>query len=100
MIPVADGNKKITGNKNQITHTMLSSMLLEITAGQGIAAAGAGIAAAGAGIGIGLIGSGALQAIARQPESIGDLRANMILAIAFIEGPALFAIVIGMLVGL
>ena len=80
---------------------MISSIILALaTTGQGIAAAGAGIAAAGAGVGIGLIGSGALQSIARQPESLGDIRANMILAIAFIEGPALFAIVIGMLVGL
>ena len=79
---------------------MLLTTLLEISAGQGLAATGAGIAAAGAGIGIGSIGNGALQSIARQPESLGDIRANMILAIAFIEGPALFAIVIGMLIGL
>jgi F-type H+-transporting ATPase subunit c len=79
---------------------MLSSILLEISTGQGLAAIGAGLSAAGAGIGIGSIGNGALQSIARQPESTGDLRANMILAIAFIEGPALFAIVIGMLIGL
>ena len=80
---------------------MLTSVLLEAVAtGAGIAATGAGISAAGAGVGIGLIGNGALQSIARQPESMGDIRANMILAIAFIEGPALFAIVIGMLVAL
>ena len=78
---------------------MISSILLaEI--GNGLSAIGAGVAAAGAGIGIGSIGSVALQSIARQPESLGDIRANMILAIAFIEGPALFAIVIGMLIGL
>ena len=79
---------------------MLLSILLEVSSGQGLAAIGSGAAAAGAGIGIGLIGGGALQSIARQPESLSDIRANMILAIAFIEGPALFAIVIGMLIGL
>ena len=80
---------------------MLSSILLEAVAtGAGLAAIGSGVAAAGAGIGIGSIGNGALQSIARQPESLGDIRANMILAIAFIEGPALFAIIIGMLVTL
>lgn len=80
---------------------MLSSVLLTaMNSGQGLAAIGAGLAAAGAGIGIGSIGNGALQAIARQPESLGDIRSNMILAIAFIEGPALFAIVIGLLIGL
>ena len=77
---------------------LLTILIADI--GNGLAAIGAGAAAAGAGIGIGLIGGGALQSIARQPESLGDIRANMILAIAFIEGPALFAIVIGMLIGL
>jgi F-type H+-transporting ATPase subunit c len=77
---------------------LLSILLAEV--GNGLAAIGSGLAATGAGIGIGLIGSNALQSMARQPESLGDLRATMILAIAFIEGPALFAIVIGMLIGL
>ncbi len=77
---------------------LLTILLAEI--GNGLAAIGAGAAAVGAAIGIGMIGGSALQSIARQPEAIGDIRANMILAIAFIEGPALFAIVIGMLIGL
>ena len=77
---------------------ILSILLAEV--GNGLAAIGSGLAAAGAGIGIALIGSMALQSIARQPEALEDIRANMILAIAFIEGPALFAIVIGMLIGL
>lgn len=95
------GNEKTNLNmagKKQIN--MLLSVLLEVAAGAGLAAIGSGVAAAGAGIGIGSIGNGALQSIARQPESLGDIRANMILAIAFIEGPALFAIIIGMLVTL
>ena len=79
---------------------LMNTIFAAIETGQGLAAVGAGLAAAGAGIGIGTIGSGALQSIARQPESLGDIRANMMLAIAFIEGPALFAIVIGMLIGL
>ncbi len=79
---------------------MLLSILLAATTGQGLAAIGAGAAAAGAAIGIGSIGGSALESIARQPEAIGDIRANMILSIAFIEGPALFAIVIGMLIGI
>lgn len=79
---------------------LLSILLAEVGVGNGLAAIGAGAAAAGAAIGIGLIGGSALESIARQPEAIGDIRANMILSIAFIEGPALFAIVIGMLIGL
>ncbi|MCP4553353.1 MAG: ATP synthase F0 subunit C [Bacteroidetes bacterium] len=59
---------------------------------------GAGIAAIGAGIGIGQIGRGAVEAIARQPEAVGDIRSNMIVAAALIEGAAFFAIVICLLI--
>ncbi|MBQ2269984.1 MAG: ATP synthase F0 subunit C [Bacteroidaceae bacterium] len=55
---------------------------------------GAGIAAIGAGMGIGRIGSSAMEAIARQPEATGDIRTNMILTAAFVEGVALFAVVV------
>ena len=51
----------------------------------------------GAGIGIGQIGKGAVEAIARQPEASNDIRANMILTAALIEGVALFAVIAGIL---
>ena len=60
-------------------------------------AIGAGLAAIGAGIGVGQIGKGAVEAIARQPEATNDIRANMILAAALIEGVALLAAVAGLL---
>lgn len=60
-------------------------------------AIGAGLAAVGAGIGIGQIGKGAVEAIARQPEASNDIRANMILTAAFVEGVALFAVIAGIL---
>jgi len=59
---------------------------------------GAGIAVIGAGLGIGRIGGSALEAIARQPESTGDIRSNMIVAAALIEGVAFFAIVLCLLI--
>ena len=59
---------------------------------------GAGIAAIGAGIGIGNIGKGAVESVARQPEASGDIRTNMILTAAFVEGVALFAIVVCLLI--
>lgn len=59
---------------------------------------GAGIAAIGAGIGIGRIGGSALESIARQPEAVGDIRSNMIVAAALIEGVAFFAIVVCLLI--
>ncbi|MCX8019253.1 MAG: ATP synthase F0 subunit C [Chitinophagaceae bacterium] len=60
-------------------------------------ALGAGLAAIGAGIGIGQIGKGALESIARQPEATGDIRNNMILTAALVEGAALFGIIVGFL---
>jgi len=62
-----------------------------------IAAIGAGLAAIGAGIGIGQIGKGAVEGIARQPEAANDIRANMIVAAAFVEAVALFAVVVALL---
>ena len=61
------------------------------------AAIGAGLAAIGAGIGIGKIGGSAMEAIARQPEASGDIRNNMIIAAALIEGVALLAVVVCLL---
>ncbi len=55
---------------------------------------GAGIAVLGAGLGIGKIGSSAMEAIARQPEAAGDIRSNMIVIAALIEGVALFAVIV------
>jgi len=58
---------------------------------------GVGLALIGAGLGIGKIGVACLEAEARQPEVAGDLRANMIIAAALIEGLAFFALVISLL---
>ncbi|MFP4471104.1 MAG: ATP synthase F0 subunit C [Bacteroidales bacterium] len=62
------------------------------------AALGAGVAAIAAGIGIGQIGKSAVESIARQPEAAGDIRSNMIVAAALIEGVAFFAIVVCLLI--
>ncbi len=60
-------------------------------------AIGAGLAAIGAGLGIGKIGGSAMEAIARQPEAAGDIRMNMIIIAALVEGVALFAVVVCLL---
>jgi F-type H+-transporting ATPase subunit c len=70
-----------------------------ITAGQGLAAVGAGLAVIGGALGIGLIGKGAVESIARQPEASGPIATNMILTAALVEGATLFAVVVGLLVG-
>ena len=54
----------------------------------------AAIAAIAAGIGIGKIGAAAMEAIARQPESASDIRSNMIVIAALVEGVALFGVIV------
>ena len=77
---------------------MFSTLILQAAAAAGLAkfgaGLGAGIAAIGAGLGIGRIGGNAMDAIARQPEAAGTIRTNMILTAAFVEGVALFAVVV------
>jgi F-type H+-transporting ATPase subunit c len=77
---------------------MLLSTLLQATSDIGLgtmgAAFGAGLAAIGAGLGIGKIGASAMEAIARQPEAANNVRMNMIIVAALIEGVALFAVVV------
>ncbi len=63
--------------------------------GKGLAVLGGGMALIGGGIGIGLVGKGAVESIARQPEAAGKIQINMILAAALIEGATLFAVFAG-----
>lgn len=81
---------------------LLSVLLQAAAAGVGVsklgAAIGAGLAVIGAGVGIGKIGGSAMEAIARQPEASGDIRMSMIIAAALIEGVALLAVVVCLLV--
>lgn len=58
-----------------------------------------GLGALGPGIGMGLLVSGALQAIARNPETEGTIRTNMFVGIALTEGLAILALVISLLLG-
>ena len=78
---------------------MTTMTLLQILAdaGAAIGKMGAGI---GAGLGISRIGSSTMEAMARQPEIAGDARSSMILSAAFIEGVALFAIVVCLLIAI
>jgi F-type H+-transporting ATPase subunit c len=63
----------------------------------GLAAIGAGLAALAAGLGIGLVGSNAVQGIARQPEATNEIRGAMILAAALIEGAAIIGMILSFL---
>ena len=60
------------------------------------AAIGAGLAAVGAGIGIGNIGKGAMEAIARQPEAEGKIRGTLLLSLAFMEALTIYGLVVAL----
>ena len=60
---------------------------------------GLGIAALAAAIGIGMIGGKAMDAIARQPEAANDIRGNMILVAALVEGAALISMILMFVAG-
>jgi F-type H+-transporting ATPase subunit c len=62
------------------------------------AGVGAGLAAIGAGVGIGRIGGQAVEAMARQPEMAARVQTGALILAAFIEGVALFGIVIAFLI--
>ena len=56
-----------------------------------------GIAAIGSGIGISGVGTGALQAMGRQPEAIGKLQTAMIIGLGFAEMLTLYAFAFGLI---
>jgi F-type H+-transporting ATPase subunit c len=71
---------------------------MDINAAKQLAAGLAiGLGAIGPGIGIGLLASGALQAIGRNPEAGGQIQTNMIVGIAFAEAVAIYALVVALL---
>lgn len=64
------------------------------TAGASSAGFAYGLAAIGPGIGIGYLVGQAVQAMARQPESAGQVQTTMFLGIAFTEALALIGFVV------
>jgi F-type H+-transporting ATPase subunit c len=75
---------------------MIDNPLMAQESGRMIPGAiGAGLATIGAGLGIGLIGKGAVESMARQPELAGTIQTAMLIAAALIEGVAFFAAFIG-----
>jgi len=61
---------------------------------------GAGLAVIGAGIGIGRIGGSATEGMARQPEIAGTIQTGALILAALVEGAALFAIVVTLLISI
>ena len=77
---------------------LISTLVLQAAAGAALgkigAAIGAGLVAIGAGLGIGKIGASAMESMARQPEMAGNIRTNMLIIAALIEGVAMFAVIV------
>jgi F-type H+-transporting ATPase subunit c len=72
---------------------------MDINSAKDIAMAiAAGLGVLGPGIGIGLIGSGAMQAIGRNPDASGKIVSNMILAIVFTEALGILALVVSFII--
>jgi F-type H+-transporting ATPase subunit c len=69
-------------------------LLADLALGKLAAGLGAGLAALAASIGIGKVGAAAMEAIARQPEASADIRSNLIVVSAFIEGVAFVALIV------
>ncbi len=57
-----------------------------------------GLGAIGPAIGIGIIGGKAVEALGRNPEAESSIRTIMILAIAFAEAVAIYALVISLII--
>ncbi|HEY4508561.1 MAG TPA: ATP synthase F0 subunit C [Candidatus Paceibacterota bacterium] len=57
-----------------------------------------GLGAIGPGIGIGLLAGKAMEAIGRNPEASGKIQTAMILAIAFTEAIAIYALVVALII--
>jgi F-type H+-transporting ATPase subunit c len=57
-----------------------------------------GLGAIGPGIGIGILASGALNAIGRNPEASGLVQVNMFIGIAFAEAIAIYALVVALII--
>ncbi len=56
-----------------------------------------GLGAIGPGVGMGLLVSGALQSIGRNPEAQGSIQINMFIGIAFTEALTIYALVVALI---
>lgn len=62
------------------------------------AALAIGLGAIGPGLGVGMIGAKGSEAIGRNPEASSKVQTGMILAIAFAEAIAIYALVVSLII--
>jgi F-type H+-transporting ATPase subunit c len=94
-----DGTLKTKRIKEEVQTQMTPEVANILVGGIKLFAAGlAMLGTFGPGLGIGILGYGAVQGIARNPDASGMIQVNMILAIAFAEAVAIYALVVAMLI--
>ncbi len=72
---------------------------METEAAKSLAAAIAiGVGSIGPGLGIGMLASKAMESIGRNPEATSKIQTTMILAIAFTEAIAIYALVVALII--
>ena len=71
---------------------------MDVEAARLVGAGLAMIGTIGAGAGIGIVVSGAVQGMARNPDAAGNVQTNMILGIAFAEAVAIYCLVIALII--
>jgi F-type H+-transporting ATPase subunit c len=59
-----------------------------------------GLGALGPALGIGILGYGAMQGLARNPEARGPIMTNMILAIAMAEAIGIYALIVAIILAM
>ena len=59
-----------------------------------------GLGALGPGIGIGILGFGAMQGLARNPEARGPIMTNMLIAIAMAEAIGIYSLIVAIILAM
>ncbi len=59
-----------------------------------------GLGALGPGIGIGILGYGAMQGLARNPEARGPIMTNMLIAIGMAEAIGIYALIVAIILAM
>ena len=77
----------------EITKTINFDQIKAIAAALAI-----GLGAIGPALGIGILAAKAMEALGRNPEAADAIRQNMILAIAFAEAIAIYALVVAVII--
>ena len=72
---------------------MIDGNIQDIAAGLAI-----GLGAIGPGLGIGILAAKAMESLGRNPEAAPLIQQNMILAIAFAEAIAIYALVVAIII--